>query len=125
MKIDEDPKLFITELEGRILKMKNAKEDPYLVKHKAFKRDTLNKLPKSKEKGKMNPYEMEKKLIEAKLAATDGEKNTTVKVIERDLVKVYKAHYAKDEEETEEGERGYYVSGPRKTLTTRKWKRQV
>ena len=103
MKIDEDPKLFVTELEGRILKMKNAKEDPCVVEDKAFKRDTLNKLPKGREKGKMNPYEMEKKLIEAKLAATDGEKNTTVKVIERVLVKVHKAHYAKDEEATDVG----------------------
>ena len=58
-----------------------------------------------------SPYEMEKKLIKAKLAAADGEKNNAVKAIEKALVEVCKAHHEKEEEEEVEALREARAQG--------------
>ena len=84
MSRDEQPSLFIVKMDR---KRKDLKKLGYDVVDDDFIQDILGKLPESGSADSLNPYEVERKLIDGKIADTSS--TYTVEDLITDLEKVY------------------------------------
>jgi hypothetical protein len=106
MKDDEQPCLFITELQTKRLELEKL---GHKIIEKDFKKNILGKLPESKDPTAPNPYQIEK-LYSIKPQNVDA---YSVSMMTKALERVYQKHYAPNEEEgrTGEGEQGFFTLG--------------
>ena len=105
MKEDQQPSLFIVQMERLKIKMKEKGHD---INDEDFVKDILSKLPESKSSTMMNPYQIKKLFIKEKLTSA-----YTLDDLMIDLEKTYAENIedTKDKKGSSEGERGFYASG--------------
>ena len=105
---EDEPSLWITDLERLKIKLKEKKHD---IPEEDFLNGILNKLPESKDPGVMHPYQVKKMFIKEDMAKAGSSYDLDDLIL--DLEEVYKDHF--EEKETtkskNEGERGFYTTG--------------
>ena len=100
MKETEDPTLYIIELERRKIKLDKK---GYKIEDAAFLEDILSKLPKSDNPKEMNPYEVERRILEDKKNAL------TLDMITVALAKVYRDNYQDKGDQLDGEEKAFYT----------------
>ena len=108
MRDDQQPSLFIVQMERLKIKMKEKGHD---VNEEDFLLDILSKLPESRSSSMMNPYQIKKLFIKEKLMSA-----CTPDMLTIDLEKTHieNIEETKNKKGLNEGEKGFYTSG--KTL---------
>jgi len=101
----QQPSLFIVQMEGLKIKMKEKKHD---MSNEAFIHNILSKLPESKSSSMMNLYQIKKLFIKEKLTSAH-----TLDMLTIDLEKTYVKNIeeAKEKKGSNEGEKCFYTSG--------------
>jgi hypothetical protein len=103
MSENEEPSLFIVKMERLKIKLEGKK---YKIGDSTFLMDLLDMLPRSNDSKNMNPYEIERRMIETKIEA--GPKSMDLEKLDAALAKVYRDHY-KGKKIDVEGEKGFFA----------------
>ena len=103
MEWNEQPSLFIVKLDQMRKKLQKLQYD---VDNDDFIQDVLGKLPESKDSNNMNPYEVERKLIDEKIK---NDSTYDIDTLMLDLEKVYQEKQ-KGKENSKIGETGFFNS---------------
>ena len=106
MRDDQQPSLFIVQMERLKIKMKEKGHD---ISEKDFLLDILSKLPESRSSSMMNPYQIKKLFIKEKLTAGY---NLDMLTIDLEKTHVENIEEMKNfKKGSSEGEKGFYASG--------------
>ena len=104
MKDEQQPSLFIVQMEWLKIKMK---EKGYDIKDEDFLENILSKLPESKDSTAMNPYQIKKLFIKEKISTGYTLDDLTI-----NLEKTYVDSIEdKKDKKNSEGEKGFFSSG--------------